>query len=145
MDYRLPELNYAHFDRDLADLRDLAESLLTETFHVTRAVRGTAVTDRETGKVTVERVDVWTGPGGLKMRSLSGFFEARPYAVGHYKNVSVYTLRMPHGAPVMVGDIVEVIESKHGFEGRKFRVAGQYNFTYQSVKRFMGEEVEKFG
>jgi len=130
----------AQVARDLTKGRQLLEAAMLETVTITRT--GDTTTDGYFTHTPTEIVATGV-PARITMRSLSGYYEVRPFAGGHYVTVYCVKISVPIGPPVKVGDVLEVTASASSGDkvGRRFRVSNTQDHTQTTALRLSGEEV----
>ena len=118
------------------------EALMVETVTITR-LSGEPITDPVTFEVT-PRFDVIAKGvrARISERSLSGFYESRPFVAGHYVSVDTIKITVPNGTPVEVGDLLEITESPNPDQiGRRVRVQNIQSHSQTTGLALSGEEV----
>lgn len=121
--------------------RDLAESLMVDTFRITRA-DGEPVWDEATGDYTASESVVYEGVGRVRFPGVGG---RRVDEQGDAVTIQEAILSLPVDASggIEVDDVAECVSSRNdpALVGARFRIDERHWQTHSTARRF-GVEVE---
>jgi len=125
----------------LAKGRAFTEASMTDTCVIRRA-GGSPVLNEETGQYEPSFVDVYSGP--CKVRFITSTVSEQDYqSQTVVEQQVVLSLPVEESTPVVVNDIAEITTSQTNVSaiGKTFRIAGLFDQTYATARRFPVEVV----